>query len=56
MPRQQLHCGLHLRIFDLKDSKNKLTLKVSGTLTQILGVIYEIVQVQVLGCLKYSFL
>ena len=54
--RHQSHSAFYLRIFDLKESKDKLVLIVSGTLLQILGAIYETVSVPhltVLGFLEY---
>ena len=45
MQRQQSHSGFHFRIFDLKDSKDKLILIASGTLLQNLGATYETVSV-----------
>ena len=53
MQKRQLHSGFHLLIFDSKDSKDKLTLIVSGTLLQILDSIYETVSVSYLTVLGF---
>ena len=51
--RRQSHSGFHLRIFVLKDSNDELILRVSGTLLQILGAIYETVLVPHLTVLRF---
>ena len=53
MQRRKSHSGFHFRIFDLKYSKDELILIVSGTLFQILSVIYEAVSVQYLTVLEF---
>ena len=53
----QSHSGHNFRIFDLKNSKDVLSLIVSGSLLQILAAIYETVSVPyltVLGFLEQS--
>ena len=53
MLRQQLHSDFHFRIFDIKDSTDKLILIVSGTLLQILDAIYETVSFPYLTVLGF---